>query len=66
MSIDYYSMRLIADANGISEDSLQQEVATVKLTDEDALLSSEEKLKKPVLFFATILIRLYLFRRKRI
>ena len=67
MSIDYYSMRLIADANGISEDSLQQEVVTVKLTDEDALLSSEEKFKKkPVLFFATILIRLYLFRRKRI
>lgn len=46
MSIDYYSMRLIADANRISEDSLQQEVAAVKLTDEDALLSSEEKLKK--------------------
>ena len=36
MSIDYYSMRLIADANRISEDSLQQEVAAVKLTDEDA------------------------------
>lgn len=56
MSIDYYSMRLIADANRISEDSLQQEVAAVKLTDEDALLSSEEKLKKA----SSILLRQYL------
>lgn len=46
MQIDYYAMRLTAEATELSKDSWPDEVAAVTLSEEDANLTSEEKLEK--------------------
>lgn len=46
MAIDYYSMRLTAEATGLAEDSWPEELSAVTVSDEDEQLSTEEKLAK--------------------
>ena len=42
---EYYSMRLICEAQGLDESSWPEEIQAVELTKEDAALSTEEKTK---------------------
>lgn len=43
MQLEYYSMRLTAESEGIPEEQLPEELREVQLTPEDAALSDEEK-----------------------
>ena len=44
MGREYYAMRLVADANGMGD--LPDEVASVKLSDEDLALAPDEKMRR--------------------
>lgn len=46
MDTEYYSMRLVAEATGKSEDTWPEEIKNVELTSSDAFLSPEEKVEK--------------------
>lgn len=46
MNTEYYAMRLVSAANGSSSDTWPTKIQSVELSEEDALLSSPDKIKK--------------------